>query len=265
MTVPVTTAADEFNDTAVTDDKATSAAVPDSASKAELEELRQSIGTELAGLKGLKDNAEIVDKLRNVFAGKEGSEPTNPRDVFIRKEIQRLMPELKELAEVGKLKNILPVLLQTLEAAVEERVGEKTESAQTYMRGRMGELGLDPKDADAAGYLEETLVREIRTNPELVGLWSRGNVKAAVDKAFDKVQAKLFAPIRARAKRGAVDTIIEGVKATPTSGGRTAAAAAVSGKSAGAKVDLTDTTREGVRKIHDGAFDYLNELLGEEN
>lgn len=252
----IVTATEEFADNTDGSKTADSTAATDVVSKAELEELKQSIGTELAGLKGLKDNADIVAKLKDVFAGKSGSEPANPRDAFIRKEIQRLMPELQELAEVGKLKTILPVLLQTLEAAVEERVGEKTETAQTYMKGRMGELGLDPKDADAAGYLEETLVREIRTNPELVGLWSRGNVKAAVDKAFDKVQAKLFAPIRARAKRGAVDTIIDGVKATPVSGGRPAP-----GKSASAKVDLTDISREGVRKIHDGAFDYLNELL----
>jgi len=150
----------------------------------------------------------------------------------------------------------MPMIVDTLEGSAEERLQVRTNDAQEIMRSLMPEIGLDPKDSEASGYLEEVLAREIRTNSELMKLWARGNVKLAVNKAFEKIQTKLVAPIRAKANKAAVRTITESPKAAPKGGPE-------AGKSKEAKVDVTDTSRAGVQKVHDAAWERLQELLNE--
>ena len=230
-------------------------AAPPVATQEDIAALRGELKTQLEGLDDLKGDAAMVRKLREVFGGKPAG-PANPRDEFVRKEIQRLVPELDDL---DKIKQVLPQIIMAMEATVEERVAERTEQARDHLRTLMPDLGLDPKDEDAAAYLEQTLVTELQRNKELLALWTRGNVKASVNKALDKVQSKLFAPIRARAKRGAVTNSQEGPKAAPRGG----AAPAASPKPAASK-EIDVTTREGARANHDAAFEYLQDLLGKE-
>jgi hypothetical protein len=223
-------------------------AAPPAVTKAELDAVKSELSGKLAEIDTLKSKTAIVDKLHEVFAGST----EDPRDAYVKKEIRRLVPELDDLA---KVKEILPAILETLGASYEEKQAEKAWGAVEHMKGLMEQAGLDPKDDDAVGYMEEVLTREIKANPELTALWRRGNIKAAVNKAFDKASSKLFAPVRARVKRSAVSTITESPKATPR--GQAPSPANRGGRT----VDFSDTSREGVNKIHDAAFDALLERL----
>ena len=209
-------------------------------------------GTKLTEFESIRNDAKIIQQLKELFAGGKGDDP---KDALVRKEIRRLVPELDD---IDKLKELLPGIVETLHLTAEERVEEKAQTATEVMKGLMGDLGLDSKDAEAVGYLEEALAREIKSNKEALGLWARGNVKSAVNKAFEKVQAKLFAPVRARAKVGAVRTITESPRATPRGGAPTAGSTA--GKP---KLDFKDSSRASIGKIHDAAFDRLQELVNE--
>ena len=219
----------------------TKPAGPPAASAEELAALKQQF-------EGLRNDAQLVHRLKELFS----EQPSDPRDKLIRKEIQRLVPELDD---VDKIKRLLPAIVESLAASTEDRVQSRATEADTIMRGLMEGLGLDAADDEAAGYLEETITREIRANPELLKDWSRGNVKRAVTKAFDKVQTKLFAPVRAKSKAGAVKTITESPRATPRGGTPSAPASKL------AALDLKDTSREGVQKVHDAAWTRLQELI----
>lgn len=224
--------------------------VQDGVTKEELEAATRPLTEQLKGLEGLRNDAEIIRKLKEVFGG----EASDPRDAMLRKEIKRLVPELDDL---DKIKSLLPTMVDTLEASAEERLQVRTNDAQDIMKGLMPDIGLDPKDAEASGYLEEVLAREIRTNSELMRAWARGNIKFAVNKAFEKIQTKLVAPIRANTKKAAVRTITESPKAAPKGGPE-------AGKSKEAdKVDFGDTSRAGVQKIHDKAWEKLQSLMSE--
>ena len=237
----------EFEDTEVVEEKVVEKPAPAGATKEELAEVTEK----LKGLEGLRNDAEIIRKLKEVFGG----EPVSEKDAMLRKEIKRLVPELDDL---DKIKALMPMIVDTLEGSAEERLQTRTNGAQEHMKALMPEIGLDPNDAEAVGYLEEALAREIKSNKEALGLWARGNVKSAVNKAFEKVQAKLFAPVRARAKVGAVRTITESPRATPRGGAPTAGSTA--GKP---KLDFKDSSRASIGKIHDAAFDRLQELVNE--
>mgnify|MGYP001614865839 CR=1 FL=1 len=214
--------------------------------KAEVGDLR----SQMEGLAGLRNDAALIHKLKEVFGG----DATDPRDALLRKEIKRLVPELDD---VDKVKELLPQIVDVLAASAEDRLQEKTVSAQEVMKGFMSEIGLDPKDKDASSYLEEVLSHEIRVNPELMRAWARGNIKMAVTKAFEKVQSKLVAPIRAKAKVSAVRIISEVPKAAPKGGAPTPSS------KEGGKVDFKDTSRANVQKIHDAAWDRLQALMEE--
>lgn len=197
---------------------------------------------------GLKSKAAIMDKMSDLFKG----DSEDPKDVFVRRELHRLVPEL---ADVARIKEVLPMIVEALGASAEERVEHRATDAVGIMQDLMGKAGLDGKDADACGYIEEALTREIRGNKELTALWAKGQVKSAVTKAFDKVQSKLLAPIRGNTKRNAVQMQTESPKAGPTSGGGVGA-----GKESAVKIDFTDTSREGTKKVHDAAYERLMEL-----
>jgi hypothetical protein len=186
--------------------------------------------------------------LREVFTDKG----IDPRDAYVRQEITRLLPELQD---VEKIRQLIPVVLETLGAAHEEKIAEKAASAVDHLRGFMKGAGLDSTDDEAVGYMEEVLTREIKNNPELRTLWGRGQIKAAVGKAFDKASGKLFAPVRANTKRSAVESITGAPKASPRG------AAPSPSASAPRQVDTSDTSRDGRRAIHDAAFDRLQDLL----
>lgn len=232
-------------------------AAPPAATKDDVAALKAELDAKVRELDGLKSRAAIVDKLQEAFGGKVANE--DPRDKYVRQELQRILgPEFEDLKDVRQIKTLLPAILETLQLATEERIAEKASTAQDVMRDQMKSIGLDPKDDEAVAYMEEALTREIKANQELLALWARGNVKSAVTKAFSKVQSKLIAPARIAAKRSAVNTITESPKAAPRGG------APSPGPSAKPAVDVTDTSRDGIRKIHDAAFERLQELLDRE-
>ena len=227
------------------------APVVPSVSKEEFDALQNKFNEKMAEVESLKGRTAVVDKLQEVF----GKKSADPRDEYIRKELEKHLPELDDL---NRVKQLLPAILETLQMATEERVAEKANTAQDVMRDMMKGIGLDPKDDEAVSYMEEALTREIKANPELIKLWTRGSLKAAVSKAFDKVQVKLIAPARVSAKRSAVNTITESPRATPRGGAPTPAPANAPA------LDLKDTSRGGINKIHDAAYERLQELLSRE-
>lgn len=231
-------------------EKAAAKATADATAK-DITDLKTDLAGKVKEIEGLKSQTAVLAKLKEVF----GEKTEDPKEKFIQDEIRKRIPELDDIA---KIKEILPLVLSMLDTTVEEQLSKKVETGQDILRGLMDKAGLEGKDEEALGYVEEAVTREIKGNKELVALWQKGQVKSAVSKAFDKVQAKLFAPIRAGAKRSAVSSIIEGPKASPRGG---APAPADKG---GKKVDTSDTSREGIKKIHDAAFDRLQELLDRE-
>lgn len=221
---------------------------PDAVSRTEVEGLKQALATKIGELEGLKDKAALLDRLETALTGRR---TVDPKDAYVRRELERLAPEL---GSVRQIEAILPEILAVLKAGVDEKTEERSETAQDHLKGLMKGAGLDSKDNDSVGYMEEAVVREIKGNKELMSLWARGNVRGAVDKAFEKVNNKLFAPIRANTKRNAVQNILDGPKAAPRGGAPSAPA------SAKPKVDFKDTSRDNRNKIHDAAFERLLEL-----
>ncbi len=227
---------------------APAAAPVDAGARAEVAALKAELARSAESINALKSDAAIIGKLKEVFNDKG----IDPRDAYVRKEITRLLPELEDVA---KMRQLLPVVLETLGAAHEEKIAEKASSAVDHMKGFMKTAGLNHEDPEAVGYMEEVLTREIKNNAELRDMWSRGQIKAAVSKAFDKANGKLFAPVRANTKRSAVDTITGGPKASPRG------AAPSPSASAPRQVDPSDVSRDGRKAVHDAAFDRLQELL----
>ena len=248
MTIPASPAELEFG----TEEEQASGVKPGAEEAAErnaaVEELRGQNTRLQEDLEGLKSRTAIINKLQEAL----GVKTEDPKDAYIRKEIKRLVPELND---VEQIKAILPEILVTLQAAAEEGTVVKASTAQDHMRELMGAAGLDPKDEDAVGYLEEALTKEIKKDRALLALWARGNVKSAVQRAFSKVESKLLAPVRGKAKRDAVRTITESPRAVPRGGAPSPASAAKP------KMDFGDTSRDGVKKVHDAAFERLQELL----
>ena len=199
---------------------------------------------------GLKSKGAILDKMAEVFGG----DKADPKDVFVQRELRRLVPEL---ADIAKIKEVLPMIVEALGASAEAQVEHRATDAVGIMQDLMGKAGLDGKDADACGYIEEALTREIRGNKDLTALWAKGQVKSAVTKAFDKVQSKLLAPIRGNTKRNAVQMQTESPKAGPTSGSGSGAG---KDERSAAKLDFKDTSRDGAKKIHDAAWERFQEL-----
>ncbi len=237
----------EFDDGLEPETPVTPPATPPAVPNAEVSALRETVSSLKEELEGMRGNADIVNKLKDVFGG--GQKQLNPRDQWVREELFRVMPEL---ASIPKITQILPSMAEALGAAAEERVHEKASAAQEVTRSLMKGDGLDPKDEDAFGYMEEALAREIKANPELTKRWARGDVKGAVNAAYEKVSSKLLAPVRRNTKRSAVQVIADSPRAprggspTPAGGGEK-------------KIDYSDTSRQNTRSIHDAAFDRLLE------
>ncbi len=220
------------------------------ASVAEVAELRSQLANSLRQIESLKSDTAVVGKLKELFTGT----PEDPKDAFVKKEIQRLVPGLDD---IEKIKQVLPFILNALNLDADEKIAERAETALDVVKDLMADVGLDSKDGDAVGYMEEALAREIKNNPELLKSWNRGNVKNAVTKAFEKVSSKLLAPGRLKAKRSAVSTITESPKASARGGPAAPAPGATT------KLDFKDTSRDNVKKIHEAAFERLQELTEE--
>ena len=220
------------------------------ASSEEVAKLRADFAESLKTIEALRSDTAVVGKLKELFAGT----PEDPKDAFVKKEIQRLVPGLDDIA---KIKEILPYILNALNLDAEEKVAERAETALDVVKDLMAEVGLDAKDDDLVGDMEELLARRIKNDPDLLRQWNRGNVKNAVTKAFEKASTKLFAPTRLKAKRSAVSTITESPKSSPKGG--PAAPAPGDNK----KLDFKDTSRDNVKKIHEAAFERLQELTEE--
>lgn len=200
-------------------------------------------------LEGLKSRTAIINKLQEAF----GVKNEDPKDVLVRKEIKRLVPEIDDLS---RIKELLPEILVTLQAAAEEGTAVKAATAQDFMRELMDSIGLDSKDDEAVSDLEEVLTKEIKRDKALLALWARGNVKSAVQRAFEKAEKKLFAPVRAHTKRSAVKTSTDAPRTIRRDVGAPTPPAAKK-----QSLDFTDTSRDGVKKVHDAAFERLQELL----
>jgi hypothetical protein len=218
-------------------------------SPADIAALRGELNSKLKEIDELKSDAAVVRKLRDVFAPESGGDP---KDEWAKREIKRLVPELDD---IDKIKSVLPLVMEALGASAEEKLQEKAGTAVEHMKGMMKDAGLDPADEDSVSYMEEVLTRVIKGDPALQALWARGNIKAVVSKAWDKAQSKIIAPIRTKAKQSAVRTITESPRATPRGNAPSPAPAGTR------TVDTRDTTRAGVSKVHDAAFDRLQELL----
>lgn len=226
---------------------------PPAASAADLAALKGELQGKLAEIAELKSKTAIMDRLAEVFNPGRGGDP---KDEWAKSEIRRLVPELDD---VQRIKEILPGVLEALGAQYEEKVAEKAGTAVDHLKGLMKDSGLDVNDDDTVSYMEEALTRAIKADPQLAAMWARGQVRAAVGKAYDKVQSKIIAPIRAKTKAAAVRTIQESPRAI-TRG--PAPSPAPAGQSR--NVDVRDTSRAGVTKIHDAAFDRLQELMDRE-
>jgi hypothetical protein len=221
---------------------------------AEIAELKSQLGASIGQIQSLTAKTAVVDQLKELFTGKTA----DPKDEFVRKEIHRLLPGFdQQSADVGKIKEVLPYILQALKVDADEKVAERAETALDVVVDLAAEYGLDSKDEKVVGYLEEAIAREIKGDPTLLKAWNRGNVKNAVTKAFETVSTKLLAPGRLRSKRSAVSTITESPKSSPRGG----PAASPSGGTG--KLDFKDTSRDNVNKIHDAAFARLQELTEE--
>ena len=218
--------------------------------KGEVGSLKQTLTEKLAEVEGLKSKTAILDKLSEVFGGK----PVDKQDEFITNELRRRLGG--DLSDVAKIKAILPVLLEMVGSQAEEKLAERVESAQDVLRTEMEKLGLDPDDEDTFTAMEEAVTSVIRRDDGLSAAWAKGNAKKAVSEAFEKLQTKLYAPIRSRLKRSAVNSLLDGPKPSPRGG----AASAPKGKESNT-VDTSDVSRAGLKKVHDAAFDRLQELI----
>jgi hypothetical protein len=218
--------------------------------KGEVGTLKQTLTDKLTEIDGLKSKTAILDKLSEVFGGK----PVDKQDEFITNELRRRLGG--DLSDVAKIKQILPVLLEMVGTQVEEKMAERVESAQDVLRSEMEKLGLDPDDDETFSAMEDAVTSVIRRDEKLSTAWSKGQTKKAVSEAFDKLQTKLYAPVRSKLKRSAANSLLDGPKPSPK-GGPASAPASKENKT----VDTRDTSREGLKKVHDAAFDRLQELI----
>lgn len=213
-------------------------------------ELSGTVAEKLKEIEGLKSKTAILDKLQEAL----GAKPKDAQDEFVTAEIRRRLGT--DLDDIQKIKQILPTLLQIADAQLQERAAEKIDAGQTALKSEMKKIDLDVDDEEVVAYMEESVTAEIRRNPELMKMWESGKSKQAVVKAFDKVQTKLFAPMRAKLKRSAVNTVLNAPRPTPKGGSSS------SGSDTGkGSVDTSDTSRQGIGKVHDAAWDRLQELL----
>src|SRR5574341_352496 len=213
----------------------------------EVKELKSQLAASMQQIERLTSETAVVGKLKELFTGR----PEDPKDAFVKSEIRRLVPDLDDVA---KIKEVLPYILNALQVDADEKIAERAETALDVVKDLLEDAGYDPKDEELVGDMEEVLARRIKNDPDLLKQWNRGNVKNAVTKAFEKASSKLLAPSRLKAKRSAVNTITESPKPSPKGG---PAAPAPGGK---AKLDFKDTSRDNVKKIHDAAFERLQEL-----
>lgn len=252
-------AAAEFEDPAVAEAEAKAAADEKAAVEAEAKkaldlertvgDLKGELGKNLQELQHLRGKTAILDKLQEVLGGK----PVNKEEEFVTQEIRRRLGG--DLDDIQKIKAVLPAVVEMLTAMQQEKLGEKVDEAQNALGKEMEKAGLDPEDEEVFAYMEDAIAGVIKRDPELQKLWAAGKSKQAVNKAFDKFNAKTFAPLRNKAKRGAVDTILSAPKATPRG------SAPAPSQGGGRPVDSRDTSRDGIKKVHDAAFDRLQELL----
>jgi hypothetical protein len=252
-------AATEFADPAVDAAAAAKDATEQAAVEAEAKkalDLEKKVGTlettlteKVRELTELRSKTAILDKLQEVL----GARPVNKEEEFVTAEIRRRLGG--DLDDIQKIKAVLPAVVEMLTAMQESKLAEKVEEAQGILGKEMEKAGLDPEDEEVFAYMEDAISGVIKRDRELSQLWQSGQTKKAVSKAFDKFNAKTFAPLRTKAKKSAVDTILSAPKATP----RGSAPAAPAGQG-GRSVDLRDTSRDGIKKIHDAAFDRLQEL-----
>lgn len=219
--------------------------------KKEVSTLRQTLDEKLKGIDELTTKVAVVDRIKDAL----GVKASDPKDEFITAEIKRRLGS--DLTDVAKIKELIPVMLEMMGSMAEERLQERVDTAQETLKAEMDKLGLDTKDKETVAAMEEAVTSIIRADKDLNAAWARGNSKKAVKDAFAKLEQKLYAPVRSKLKRAAVNTLLDGPKPSPRGG---APAPAPAGKGSNT-VDTRDTSREGIKKVHDAAFDRLQELL----
>lgn len=263
MTLNPLDAANEFQDDAAAAeakaaadkaaaDKAAADAKEKDDLKAEVGTLKQTLTEKLQAIEGLQSKTAILDKLQEAL----GAKPEDPKDKYITDEIRRRLGS--DLSDIAKIKQVLPLILEAVGAVAEDKLSERVDTAQDVLKAAMDKEGLDTSDEETVAAMEEATVAIIRRDPKLQAMWNKGNVKKAVSEAYDRIQAKFYAPVRAKAKRSAVNTILDAPKPSPRGG----AASAPAGKGSNT-VDTRDTSRDGIRKVHDAAFERLQELMGD--
>jgi hypothetical protein len=209
----------------------------------------ESVTTLTKELGGLRDKAAVLDKLQEVL----GAKPANPEEEFVTKEIRRRLGG--DLEDLAKIKALLPQLLEIVGSVAEDKQSERVSAAQASLSAEMTKIGLDPEDEDTFKAMEDSVTSMIQRDEKLLAEWNKGQYKQAVSKAFDRLQAKLYAPLRSKMKSAAVRTLND----TPRSVPRGGPAASPGGK--GSDVDTRDTSRDGIKKVHDAAYDRFTELL----
>ena len=70
---------------------------PIAATAAEVAELRQELAKSLKQVEALSSETAVVGKLKELFTGT----PEDPKDAFVKKEIQRLVPDLSDIAKIN--------------------------------------------------------------------------------------------------------------------------------------------------------------------
>jgi hypothetical protein len=255
----------EFQDGVGEAEAAKAAAEKAEADKAAAEKDKADLANKVSGLETtlteklkvidtLTSKTQILDKLQEVL----GAKPVDKQDEFVTSEIRRRLGG--DLEDVNKIKQIIPVLLEMVGTVAEDRMTERIDSAQDVLSSEMTKLGLDPSDKETFQALEEAVTSVIRADEELGDAWNKGQIKKAVSKAFDRLQTKLYAPVRSKMKRSAVNQLLDGPKPSPK-GGAPSSSPASKGTNV---VDVRDTSRAGIGKVHDAAFERLQELLDSE-
>lgn len=211
----------------------------------------ETVSSLVTEMGGLKEKAAILDKLQDVL----GAKPTNPQEEYVTNEIRRRLGG--DLEDLAKIKAILPQLLEMVGSVAEDKHQERVTNAQDALSSEMKKIGLDPDDKETFQALEESITSVIRGDEKLLAEWNKGQHKATVAKAFDRLQTKLYAPLRSKMKRAAVTTLIDSPRSTPRGG---APGSSPTGKESG-EVDTRDTSRTGINKVHDAAFERFEELL----
>lgn len=209
----------------------------------------ETVTSLLKDMDSLKSKADVLDKLQEVL----GKKPESPEEEFVTKEIRRRLGS--DLEDLAKIKALLPALLEVVGNVAEEKQAERVNAAQSTLSSEMEKIGLDPKDEETFSAIEESVTAVIRRDEKLLAEWNSGKYKSAVTKAFDRLQSKLYAPVRSKLKRAAVTTLLDAPRSTPKGGGSSGPA------DGGKSVDVRDTSRGNLQKIHDAAYERFQELL----